>query len=73
MGMFSKPKAPDYAAIQEQARLKEEARIKDEEARSRQAQQESMSAAESKRRAFAQSFVANTADEEANKRFLQAR
>jgi hypothetical protein len=73
MGMFSKPKAPDYAKIQEEARLKEQARIKDEEAKARQGQQEAMAVAESRRRAFAQSFVANTEEDDANKKFLKAK
>jgi len=72
MGMFSKPKTPDYAKVQEEARLKEEARIADEEAKSKQSQQESMAGAESKRKAFYQGLVTNTGTEEENKRYLKA-
>lgn len=71
MGMFGKPKQPDYAKIQEDARLAEEERAAQEKQISEQAQLEAVTAAENKRKAFYQGL--ETVDqEEQNKRFLKA-
>lgn len=71
MGIFRKPKQPNYAKIQEEARLKEEARIAQEEAIKQQAQQEALAASEAKRKAFYQGIQGLSTDEEANKKFLR--
>ncbi len=71
MGMFSKPKTPDYAKINEEAAAKEKAKIAEEEAQSKQAEQASITSAESKRKAF-YSGLAETTDTEQRKKFLKA-
>ncbi len=71
-GMFgSKPKAPDYAAIQAKARQEEEARAAAQAAQDKQAQQEAFAAGETKRKAFYSGIVSQP-DDQTKKRFLQA-
>lgn len=71
MGMFDKPKTPDYAKINKEAADKEKALIAEEEAQAKQAEQASIASAESKRKAF-YSGLTDATDTEQRKKFMKA-
>ncbi len=71
MGLFSKPKAPDYSKIEAEAKAKEKAAAEKRAAEQDAQQRAAMTQAESRRRAFTGS-VAEAEDPMASrKRFLK--
>ncbi len=71
MGMFGKPKTPDYAKINKEAADREKARIVEEEAQAKAAGRASLISAETKRKAFF-SGLTDREDTEARRKFMKS-
>lgn len=69
--IFGKSKTPDYAKIQAEAAAREKAALAEQEAQAKKNALASLSASESKRKAF-YAGIADTTEENQRKKFLKA-